>query len=100
MRPFYRLIFGLRQLGLMLCGWALVAIVAVPAEACTSILVTREASADGSVMITYSCDLAGQYATLSLIPAADHKPDETIAIEPRGPDDKRPPGKIPQVAHT
>ena len=30
--------------------------------ACTSILVTRGASADGSVMITYSCDLAGAYA--------------------------------------
>ena len=74
--------------------------IAVPAEACTSIIVTRGASADGSVMITYSCDDAGLYASLSLTPAADHKPGETIAVEPRGPEDKRPPGKIPQVAHT
>jgi dipeptidase len=51
-------------------------------------------------MITFSCDDAGAYASLSMSPAADHKPGETIAIEPRGPDDKRPPGKIPQVAHT
>jgi hypothetical protein len=81
----------------VLCAWALLAIVAVPAAACTSILVTRGASADGSVMITYSCDLAGLYGTLSLIPAADHKPDETIAVEPRGPEDKRPEQfRIPQ----
>jgi len=99
-------IHHLRNFWLPLCGWALLAIVAdhgymVPAaEACTSILVTRGASADGSVMITYACDLAGLYASLSLIPAADHKPGETILIEPRGPQDKRPPGKIPQVAHT
>ena len=37
---------------------------ALPAEACTSILVTRGASADGSVMITYCCDLAGLCAAL------------------------------------
>lgn len=90
----------LRTCRLPLWGWAIPLLMAVPAEACTSILVTRGASADGSVMITYSCDLAGLYASLSLIPAADHKPGETIAIEPRGPQDKRPPGKIPQVAHT
>ena len=100
MQPFYSLIHHLRQVWLPLCGWALLAIVALPAEACTSILVTRGASADGSVMITYSCDDAGLYASLSLVPAADHKPGESIAIEPRGPEDKRPPGKIPQVAHT
>jgi dipeptidase len=77
-----------------------VAIIAASAPACTSVIVTRGASADGSVMITYSCDDAGLYASLSMIPAADHKPGETIAVEPRGPKDKRPPGKIPQVAHT
>ncbi len=76
------------------------AIAVAPAKACTSIIVTRGASADGSVMITYSCDLAGLYGWLWLTPAADHKPGETIAIEPRGPEDKRPSGKIPQVAHT
>lgn len=72
----------------------------VAADACTSILVTRGASADGSVMITYACDMAGLYSVLPLIPAADHKPGEMIEIGPRGPGDKRPPGKIPQVPHT
>jgi len=85
---------------LLLCGCAALALLAAPASACTSIIVTRGASTDGSVMITYSCDDAGLYASLSLLPAADHKPGEMIAIEPRGPEDKRPPGKVPQVAHT
>jgi dipeptidase len=79
---------------------ALLLVFAMPAGACTSVIVTRGASADGSVMITYSCDDAGLYASLSLIPAADHKPGEMISVEPRGPGDKRPPGKIPQITHT
>ncbi|MGA2069690.1 MAG: C69 family dipeptidase [Thermoguttaceae bacterium] len=72
----------------------------LPACACTSILVTRGASADGSVMLTYSCDDAGLYASLRLLPAADHKPGEAIEIGPRSKADKRPAGKIPQVPHT
>ncbi len=100
MRSFYSRIYHLHNILIPLCGWALLVIATTPAEACTSILVTRGASADGSVMITYSCDLAGLYGSLSMIPAADHKPGESIAIEPRGPGDKRPPAKIPQVAHT
>ena len=89
-----------RQAWLPLGVGAILAITALPATACTSIIVTRGASADGSVMITYSCDDAGLYASLSLLPAADHKPGESIVIGPRGPGDKRPPTKIPQVAHT
>ena len=100
MQPFYSLIRPLRQPWLPLWGLALMAIIALPAAACTSIIVTRGASADGSVMVTYSCDLAGLYGSLSLVPAADHKPGESIAVKPRGPQDKRPRGKIPQVPHT
>jgi dipeptidase len=70
------------------------------AIACTSLLVTRGASADGSVMITYHGDCAGGFATLGITPAADHKPGEMIEIAPtQGPDSSRG-GKIPQVAHT
>ena len=79
---------------------AIVAFATLPARACTTILVTRGASADGSAFIAYACDLAGQYNELPLIPAADHKPGEMIDIPPRTPADKRPPGKIPQVPHT
>ena len=71
-----------------------------PAAACTSVLVTRGASADGSVIITYHCDDAGAYARLGITPAADHKPGEMIEIASRKPGDKIPRGKIPQAAHT
>ena len=73
-----------------------------PAAACTSILVTKGASADGSVIITYCCDLLGLYNELPLIPAADHKPGEMIDIPARDDKEKgkRPAGKIPQVPHT
>jgi dipeptidase len=69
-------------------------------HACTSIAVTRGASADGSVLITYNCDDAGLFANLGFIPAADHKPGDVIDIPPRGPTDPRLPGKIAQVPHT
>ena len=60
-------------------------------DACTSILVSRGASKDGSVIITYSCD--GAFASsLRITPAADHP--EGSFIEMRG-------GvKIKQVPHT
>jgi dipeptidase len=80
--------------------WLALAASGVPARACTNVLVTRGASADGSVIITYSADDAGAYATLGVVPAADHKPGEMIEIGPRGKDGKEPRGKIPQVPHT
>ena len=70
------------------------------AVACSSILVTRGASADGSVMITYSCDAPGVYGALAIQPAADHKPGEMIEVGRLNENDKSPRGKIPQVAHT
>jgi dipeptidase len=73
---------------------------ALPAMACTSLLVTKGASADGSVMITYHCDDAGGFGTLGVLPAADHPAGEMIEIGPRDPTTNLPRGKIPQVAHT
>jgi dipeptidase len=62
---------------------------------CTSIIVTKGASADGSVIITYSCD--GEFfPRLRLYPAADHKPGDMYAL--MGFRGKR--GEIPEVAHT
>ena len=79
-----------------------IAIVGImPAAACTSILVTRGASADGSVMITAAGDSAGGFATLDILPAADHKPGEMISIEATHEDEvKSRAAKIPQVPHT
>lgn len=63
---------------------------------CTNILVGRSASADGSVMITYSCD--GEFLPhLRSEPAADHEPGEVIEIRGHGGKVR---GTIPQVPHT
>jgi dipeptidase len=76
------------------------ALAAGPVVACTSLLVTRGASADGSVIITYHCDSAGGFAALGVVPAADHRPGEMIEIGPHDPVTRAPRGRIPQVAHT
>ena len=47
--------------------------VAGPVLACTNILVTKGASADGSVMITYSAD-AAFLPRLIHVPGGDHAP--------------------------
>jgi dipeptidase len=75
---------------LVLCGSVRLA------AGCTNILVTKGASTDGSVIITYSVD--GEFhPLLRHTPAADHKPGE--GYEVRGWD-----GvlrlRIPQAAHT
>ena len=45
---------------------------AVPASPCTSILVTRGATADGSTMITYAADSHALYGELYMTPAGVH----------------------------
>ena len=91
-----------RFLGVLLplLAWAAVTASPQPANACTSILVSRGASADGSVMITYSCDDAGCYCDPGH--HAGRRPQ--AGRDDRGrsalPTDKGPRGKIPQVPHT
>jgi dipeptidase len=43
-------------------------------ESCTSILVGKEASVDGAVMTTHTCDCGSCDWTWGHVPAADHKP--------------------------
>jgi dipeptidase len=63
--------------------------------ACTSILVTKSASDDGSTLISYSCD--GEFhPRLRLYPAADHEPGSMVEVA----DWHGVKGKIPQVPHT
>jgi len=63
---------------------------------CSSFLVTKGASKDGSVMITYTCD--GEFHPhLEYIPAQDHEPGETIKVRGR---DGKIRGDVKQVAHT
>lgn len=70
--------------------------VSVPASCCSNFLVTKGASADGSVMITYTCD--GEFhPILRYEPAADHGPDEYIEMKDWSGTVR---GKIKQVPHT
>jgi dipeptidase len=54
----------------------------IQSDACTSILVSKGASQDGSVMITYACD-AEFVSRMRYIPAQDYKPDAVIEIRQR-----------------
>ncbi len=49
-------------------------------DACTSILVGKNASVDGSVMTTHTCDCGVCDWTWRHVPAADHKPGSTRRI--------------------
>ncbi len=70
--------------------------VAQPASACTNILVTKQASADGSVMITYACD--GRFhPRLRRTPAQDYEPGAVHEIKNWSGEVR---GTIPQVEHT
>ena len=65
-------------------------------HSCTNLIVTKRASADGSVMITYTCD--GEFhPRLSIEPAADHSPDEWMEIKDWSGTVR---GKVKQVPHT
>jgi dipeptidase len=61
-------------------GVAILAAVICPeVHSCTSMLVTRGASQDSSVIITYTCD--GEFHPhLDYTPAADHKAGDSLAI--------------------
>jgi dipeptidase len=79
---------------LILLGLAI--LIAGSASACTSIVVTRGASTDGSVIITYSCD--GEFHPhLEYTPAADYEPGDSLDITDWHGNVR---GRIAQVGHT
>ena len=67
-------------------------------KACTNFLVGRQASADGSTIISYAADSYGMYGFLHFAPAADWS--EGAVREIKDWDTGRPLGSIPQVPHT
>ena len=71
---------------------------ATDAEACTSLLVGKKASADGSTIISYAADAHTHYGYLDILPAADH--EKGAMREIREGDTNKPLGFIPEVAHT
>ncbi len=68
------------------------------AEACTSLIAAKGATADGSVMITYAADSHNLYGELYNQPAADH-PDGTMRKIVEW-DTGKPLGEIPELPHT
>ncbi|HNR39858.1 MAG TPA: C69 family dipeptidase [Acidobacteriota bacterium] len=69
-----------------------------PVPACTNFIVTKGASADGSVMITYSADSHTLYGQLNFIPGGRHI--EGSLIDVIDDDSQKYVGKIRQVAET
>jgi dipeptidase len=81
---------------LLMTAVMLAALVSCRALGCTSIVVTGGASADGSVLMTYSCD--GEFhPRMDYTPAADHEPGDSLEITEWG---GKVLGKIEQVEHT
>ena len=80
---------------------ALVAILAAAAtdsRACTNVIVTKGASADGSCMVSYAADSHQLYGELYFHPARDWARGAMLDVNDW--DSGRYLGKIPQVAHT
>ena len=75
---------------------AVVLISYLQVNACTNLLVTKGASEDGSVMITYTCD--GEFhPILEYHPASDHGPNDSLEITDWSGKVR---GKVKQVPHT
>ena len=70
----------------------------VAGMACTNFLVGKDASADGSTMITYAADSYALYGFLHYVPATDHSADAVREVKDW--DTGKPLCTIPQVAHT
>jgi len=71
---------------------------AAPATACTSFLISKGASADGSTMISYAADSHVLYGELYHWPARNHLPGSMLDIFEWDTGDYL--GQIPQVAQT
>lgn len=67
-------------------------------SACTNFLVGKNASVDGSTMISYAADSYGMFGFLHFAPAQDWP--EGAMREVKDWDTGRPQGSIPQIAHT
>ena len=66
--------------------------------ACTNLIVTSGASADGSVMVTYAADSHQLYGALKITQSRDHQEGDMLDIYDW--DSGKYLGQIPQVAHT
>lgn len=69
-----------------------------PVAACTNFIVTKKASRDGSVMISYAADSHTRYGAIAYYPAADHLPGSVCEVYHY--ENGKLLGSIPEVAHT
>ena len=69
----------------MIAGMALVSLMTVSAEACTVMVVTKGASADGSTMVSHSNDGRGAEMNLIYVPAKDHPKGSKRPVYPTAP---------------
>jgi dipeptidase len=76
-------------------------------ERCTSILVGKLATVDGSTLTSHSCDSTSDRTWMTIVPNQKHKPGEMAKVyyepkETKGPDDpdRIETGQIPQVPET
>ncbi|MBD3232623.1 MAG: hypothetical protein GF315_02755 [candidate division Zixibacteria bacterium] len=76
--------------------FSLFVLTVIPAQACTSLIVTKGASSDSSVMITYTCD--GEFHPhLEYTPAADYPSGDSLEITDWHGNLR---GRVAQVEHT
>ncbi len=66
--------------------------------ACTNFIITKGASSDQSVMITYAADSHTRYGAIAFYPAADHQPVDLCEVYHY--ENGKLLGTIPEVAHT
>ena len=67
-------------------------------DACTNLIVGKNASADGSTIISYAADSHTLFGDLQYLPAADHRPGEMRKVFDW--DSGMYLGEIPEVSHT
>ena len=77
---------------------ALVATLVSPVSACTNLLVSAGATADGSTLLAYNADSGSLYGSLGVYPAAEHAPNATREVWDW--DDSVFLGVIPEAART
>ena len=77
---------------------AAAAISGTEAQACTNLIVGKKASADGSVMCTYSADDYGMFQSLAHFPAAKHAAGEMRQVYDWDTNEYH--GQIPEAAET
>ncbi len=77
---------------------AAIAMAGSRADACTNLIAGKNATVDGSTLITYAADSHTLYGDLQILPAADHKPGDMRKVYDW--DTGKYHGEIPEVAHT